>query len=863
MKEKFNIKGMSCAACVAHVERAAKTVEGVENVNVNLLSNTMTCDITDMSDSDKIIKAIEDAGYGASLIKGSASEKTSAKSSEKGEEAAELKQMIGRIVYSSVLLIILMYFSMGHNMLSLPLPFSLDADPSSVALIQLLLAVSVMIINKKFFISGIKGVLHGAPNMDTLVAIGSGAAFLYSVAMTFLINGSVASGNIAKASELLHGLYYESAAMILTLITVGKTLEVYSKGKTTNAIKSLMALNPETARVIRDGEEKIIPQSELKKGDIFIVHPGETIPADGFVLEGMSAVNESALTGESLPVDKGPEDTVSAATMNINGYIKCIADKVGEDTSLGKIIELVENASATKAPIARMADKVSAVFVPCVMGIALITFIIWLILGAQLGFALGRAISVLVISCPCALGLATPVAIMVGNGVGARKGILFKTAASMEAAGKADMVVLDKTGTVTVGLPDVTDIACVEGMNENDILIVAASLESKSSHPVAKAVTDYVNAKNITVSEASDFRDLSGKGISGKINGKEALAGNALLMKENGVDVSSLFDKASEYAKDGKTPIFIALDGVMLGVISVADTIRHDSAEAIGEINDLGLDTVMLSGDNRATANAICRRLDRNGTPLIKHCISDVLPDGKEKVISRLSSVGSVIMVGDGINDAPALTRADIGIAIGSGTDIAMESADIVLTRSSLKDVSAAIRLSRQILKNIKENLFWAFFYNCIGIPVAAGVLVPLGITVSPMLAAAAMSLSSFCVVTNALRLNAFDPYSSLRDKGMNKKQDEKQDKNIASLIISLEDEMKGENMTKTVFIEGMMCMHCAAHVTKALNGVEGVKETKVDLDRKNATVTLDKAVSDEALKAAVTEAGYTVTGIK
>ncbi|MBE6551570.1 MAG: heavy metal translocating P-type ATPase [Ruminococcaceae bacterium] len=852
---------MTCSACVSHVEKAVKSVKGVSEVNVNLLSNSMTVTFENNVTSVDICNAVDKAGYGASPVKN-----TSEKKPAKNEK--EDSTFKSRLIPSCILLVVLMYFSMGHTMLSLPMPAGLDKDPLSIVLIQLILTSVVMIINRKFFISGFKGALHGAPNMDTLVALGSGAAFIYSLSVMFLMNRAAVSGEITVLHEYLHDLYFESSAMILTLITVGKTLEERSKGKTTNAIKSLMALNPEKARVIRNGKEITVETREVEKDDIFIVLPGESIPADGIVLEGESAVNESALTGESLPVDKAEGDRVSAATVNINGFLKCRAERVGSETALSKIIELVESASSTKAPIARIADKVASVFVPSVILIASVTCIVWLIIGESMGGALARAISVLVISCPCALGLATPVAIMVGSGVGAKKGILFKTAAALEETGKTEVAILDKTGTVTEGRPVVTEMICAEGISEKELTEISYALESKSEHPIAKAVCEYAESKVKLSDDIKEFTALPGHGVKAFVNGKMSFAGNASLMAQEHIDISSLRESAEKAATDGKTPLFFASNGRLLGMVSVADSLREDSIDAIYSLKNMGIDVVMLTGDNKRTAKAVSEKISCNGEPLLSACVSDVLPDGKEKAVSILSEKCKTVMVGDGINDAPALTRADIGIAIGSGTDIAIDSADVVLTRSTVSDVCAAIRLSRKVLKNIKENLFWAFFYNCICIPVAAGVLIPFGIKIDPMLAAAAMSLSSFCVVTNALRLNTFDPYSSEKNFSSKKhslKNGINKDIDYEALLHELIEEAgKGENeMKKTMIIDGMMCMHCAARVTKALDAIDGVKETKIELEAKKAVVTLEKEVGADVLTKAVTDAGYTVVSIE
>ncbi|MBO5037086.1 MAG: heavy metal translocating P-type ATPase [Clostridia bacterium] len=844
--KKYNVTGMSCAACSAHVEKATKTVEGVTEVSVSLLTNSMTVSGNGLSD-EKICSAVKAAGYGATVVDG---EKSGGKKiAEEPLKDTETRTVLRRLIASLILMVPLMYLSMGH-MIGLPLPSFLADNPTAAALCQMIISALVMMINQKFFINGFKGILRGAPNMDTLVALGSGAAFAYSTAVLFMMTKN-------PSHELLHGLYFESAAMILALITVGKMLEARSKGKTTDAIKRLMDLSPKTARVIRDGAETEIPADELITGDIFTVRPGESIPADGIVTEGESAVNESALTGESLPVDKAVGSKISAATINQNGFLVCKATHVGEDTTLSKIIELVENAASTKAPVAKLADKVSGIFVPTVISIAIITLIVWLAVGQTFGFALARAISVLVISCPCALGLATPVAVMVGSGVGAKNGILFKTAASLEAAGKTQIAVFDKTGTVTEGRPEVTDIITVSG-TENDLIATAAALEAKSEHPIAKAIVRYVEKHNIAVPEAEDFSALPGHGVIGTVGGKRIIGGNIALMKDNGADISPVEKKAKELAESGKTPLYFAADGKLIGMIAVADKIKEDSKEAIEELKELGIRTVMLTGDNRATAKATAAAI---GT---EDAIAEVLPDGKEEVIRKLMESGKVAMIGDGINDAPALTRADTGIAVGAGTDIATDAADVVLMRAGIKDVPAAIRLSRQVLKNIKENLFWAFFYNVLCIPLAAGVFIPImGLELDPMFGAAAMSLSSFFVVSNALRLNLFDIHK--------KHSTHKSPVDLPIIPGSIlgnentktEKKTEETQMTKTIYIEGMMCEKCAAHVKKALNAVEGVSDTAVDLAGKKAVVTLTKDVDNATLKAAVDEEGYETVKIE
>ena len=832
---QYNVTGMSCAACSARVEKAVNAVPGVKSCAVSLLTNSMGVEGT--AEAKTIIAAVTAAGYGASL-KGadkSALQDTDA-DALKDTETPALKR---RLLWSLGFWIVLMYVSMGHMMWNWPLPKWLDGNHIAVGLLELLLTIVVMIINSKFFVNGFKGLLHGAPNMDTLVALGSSAAFVYSVYGLFAMTGAQATGDINAVMALMDEFYFESAATILTLITVGKMLEARSKGKTTDALKGLMSIAPKTANILKDGVEKTVGIAEVKKGDIFVVRPGENIPVDGVVLEGSSAVDESALTGESVPVDKTAGDTVSAATINRSGFIRCEATRVGEDTTLSQVIKMVSDASATKAPIAKIADKVSGIFVPAVMTIAVITMIVWLLIGRGAGFALARGISVLVISCPCALGLATPVAIMVGNGMGAKNGVLFKTAAALESTGKVAVVALDKTGTITEGKPRVTDIIPADGVSEKDLVLIAASIESMSEHPLAKAVAEYGEGEKLGL---SDFMELPGKGLYAKYNGAELYAGN---MKFIGSKVSipvSVIKQAEELAAVGKTPLLFAKGGSLLGLIAVADTIKPDSAQAVEQLKGMGIRVVMLTGDNERTATAIGKEAG------VDEVIAGVLPGGKEQAIRKLRIYGRVAMVGDGINDAPALTRADIGIAIGAGADIAMDAADVVLMHSRLSDVPAAIRLSRATLKNIRENLFWAFFYNSIGIPVAAGAFIGLGLTLNPMLGAAAMSLSSFCVVTNALRLNLFDMYNPSRDKRLKRAEENAQEE---------------KTMEKTMKIEGMMCGHCEAAVKKALEAVEGVESAVVSHTTGTAVVTTDGSVSDETLKAAVEAKDYTVTEIK
>lgn len=850
--EKFQITGMTCAACSAHVEKAAAGVAGVDKVSVSLLMNTMTVEYDTPATPQAICAAVEAAGYGADAAGQQAAGTDNREGALEDKETPRIRR---RLIASVCLLLPLMYVSMGALMWGWYLPESFAGNPWAIALYQLLLTGFVMVINQRFFISGFQSLLHRAPNMDTLVALGSGAAFVYSTAVMFRMGTAVGEGNVEMAVHCLHDMYFESAAMILTLITVGKMLEAYSKGKTTNAIKSLMDLAPKTAHVIRDGVETTIPAQEVQEGDIFLVKPGESIPVDGEVLEGESAVDESALTGESLPVDKHVGDRVSAATINRNGALTCRALRVGKDTTLQQIIDMVENAVATKAPIAQIADKVSGVFVPVVIVLALITGVIWLASGAGAGKALSYAISVLVISCPCSLGLATPVAIMVGNGMGARQGILFKNATALELAGRMDFVVLDKTGTVTEGKPRVTDLYPAAGVSEEELLRVAAALESRSEHPLAKAVCERAGEERLSVEPAGSFRALPGWGVEGIVDGALAAGGSGALFAERRLLTEPLRLAGERMAEEGKTPLYFAADGRMLGMIAVADVVKQDSAQAIGELRNMGIQVVMLTGDNRRTARAIGRQVGLDAV------VADVLPGDKESVIRQLSASGRVAMVGDGINDAPALTRADVGIAIGAGADVALEAAEVVLMKSRLTDVPAAIRLSRQVLKNIHENLFWAFFYNCIGIPLAAGILVPfLGISLNPMFAAAAMSLSSFCVVTNALRLNLFTINSDRHDR---KKEMVPMPEFITGFK-EIEDHHKEENkmaetMVKTLNIEGMMCAHCQAHVKKALEGVAGVTQVEVSLEDKTATVSLTPGTEEQALVDAVTEAGYKV----
>ena len=841
--KQYNVTGMSCAACSARVEKAVSAVPGVEACSVSLLTNSMGVEGT--ADERSIIAAVEAAGYGASP-KGA---ERSAPSADEDALADRETPILKRRLFASLgFLLALMYISMGHSMWGWPLPAFLNGNHVAMGLAEMLLAIAVMVINQKFFINGFKGILHRAPNMDTLVALGSGASFVYSTYALFRMTWAQIEGGSEAAMAWMHEFYFESAAMILTLITVGKMLEARSKGKTTDALKGLMKMAPKTATLLVDGQEKTVPIETVKKGDVFAVRPGENIPVDGIVLEGSSAVDESALTGESIPVDKAPGDTVSAATINQAGYIRCEATRVGEDTTLSQIIRMVSDAAATKAPIAKIADRVSGVFVPVVISIAIITTLIWLLAGREFGFALARGISVLVISCPCALGLATPVAIMVGNGVAAKQGILFKTAAALEETGRVDTVVLDKTGTITSGRPKVTELVPAEGADEATLLRAAASLEAKSEHPLAAAVMEYAEEKGITAEEVKEFESLPGNGLRAVLNGKELLGGSGSYMKRRVKISSALMEKSEGLAEQGKTPLFFAYDGALLGIIAVADVIKPDSAQAVQELKNLGVTVMMLTGDNERTANAIGREAG------VDKVIAGVLPDGKEKVIRDLREFGKVAMVGDGINDAPALTRADIGIAIGAGADIAVDAADVVLIHGSLLDVAAAIRLSRATLRNIHENLFWAFFYNAVCIPVAAGAFVRFGLTLNPMLGAAAMSLSSFCVVTNALRLNLFNPHDASRDKPRRNR-------------ISQEDKkynyiQKEENkMTATLKIEGMMCPHCEARVKKALEALDGVESAVVSHTSGTAVVT--GTADFETMKAAVEAQDYKVLGLE
>ena len=853
--EQYNVTGMSCAACSARVEKAVKKVPGVTSCSVSLLTNSMGVEGT--ASPAAILSAVQEAGYGASPKTASASKTSGASADLDALADHETPKLKRRLIASLGFLLVLMYFSMGHMMWGWPLPRWFNGNHIAMGLVQLLLAGIVMVINQKFFINGFKGLLHGSPNMDTLVAMGSMASFVWSTYALFAMTRAQVDGNSELVMHYMMEFYFESAAMILTLITVGKMLEARSKGKTTDALKSLMKLAPQTATLLREGTEVTVPIAQVKKGDLFVVRPGENIPVDGLVLEGSSAVNESALTGESIPVDKAAGDKVSAATTNQSGFLKCEATRVGEDTTLAQIIRMVSDAAATKAPIAKIADTVSGFFVPAVISISVLTTLVWLLLGREFGYALARGISVLVISCPCALGLATPVAIMVGNGLGARNGILFKTAASLEAAGRTQIVALDKTGTITSGEPRVTDILPAEGVSESELLTLAASLEQKSEHPLAKAVLAYAETETIACPDVTDFAALPGNGLSARLDGMEIYGGNAEFIAAKASVPAELQAEAARLAAEGKTPLFFGGAGRLMGVIAVADTLKEDSPRAIRELQNMGIRVVMLTGDNQRTADAIGRQAG------VDEVIAGVLPDGKEAVIRRLQESGKVAMVGDGINDAPALTRADTGIAIGAGTDVAIDAADVVLMNSRLSDVPAAIRLSRATLRNIHENLFWAFIYNIIGIPLAAGVFIPFGLTLNPMFGAAAMSLSSFCVVSNALRLNLFDVHSTKHDRAA---------KNAASLpavsaqpaaVANKESTKEDTAMKKTLKVEGMMCGHCEARVKKALEALPEVDEAVVSHEAGTAIVTLNAEVADDVLKNAVEAQDYKVTGIQ
>ena len=846
--EQYTITGMSCAACSARVEKAVSGVEGVTACSVSLLTNSMGVEGT--ASPAAIIAAVENAGYGAAKKDGRDKAASSAPLSteEDALRDRETPALKRRLIASLGFLAVLMYFSMGHTMLSWPVPPFFEHNHIALGLLQLLLAAAVMVINQKFFVSGTKGLLHGAPNMDTLVALGSAAAFGYSTAALFLMTSAA---NAEEQMRLLHGLYFESAAMILALITVGKMLEARSKGKTTDALRGLMKLAPKTAVVIRDGAETSVPVSEVKKGDIFVVRPGENVPVDGVVLEGESAVDESALTGESIPVDKAPGDAVSSATLNQSGFLRCEATRVGEDTTLSQIIRLMSDAAATKAPIAKIADRVSGVFVPVVIGIAAVTVAVWLLLGREIGFALARGISVLVISCPCALGLATPVAIMVGNGVGAKNGILFKTSAALEECGRVGIVVLDKTGTVTKGEPAVTDLIPAPGVSEDELLSLAAALEAKSEHPLAHAVTRRAEERGIAPTDASDFRIFPGNGLRGTVNGRAVVGGSERFLSSNAEFPAELGEACGRLAEEGKTPLCFAADGRALGVIAVADVLKESSPAAIRELKNMGIRVVMLTGDNERTARAVGALAGISADDVI----ADVRPDGKEAVVRELAARAKVAMIGDGINDAPALARADVGIAIGAGTDVAVDAADVVLMKSTLSDASAAIRLSRATLKIIHENLFWAFFYNVIGILIAAGVFISaFGRQLNPMLGAAAMSLSSFCVVMNALRLNLFRPHDAKNDKKLKHP--------YTGEIPKINSRKESNDMKKTMKIEGMMCAHCEARVKKALEAIDGVISAAPDHEKNEAVLVLSKDVDYAVLKAAVEKEGYDVKGI-
>ena len=857
--EQYNVTGMSCAACSARVEKAVKKVPGVTSCSVSLLTNSMGVEGT--ASPAAILSAVQEAGYGASPKNASASKTSDASADLDALADHETPKLKRRLIASLGFLLVLMYFSMGHMMWGWPLPHWFDGNHVAMGLVQLLLAGIVMVINQKFFINGFKGLIHGAPNMDTLVALGSMASFVWSTYALFAMTRAQVVGNDDLVMHYMMEFYFEAAAMILTLITVGKMLEARSKGKTTDALKSLMKLAPKTATLVRDGAEVTVAIADVQKGDVFVVRPGENIPVDGVVLEGTSAVNESALTGESIPVDKAVGDKVSAATTNQSGFLRCEATRVGEDTTLAQIIKMVSDAAATKAPIAKIADTVSGFFVPAVISIAVVTTIVWLLLGHELGYALARGISVLVISCPCALGLATPVAIMVGNGLGAKNGILFKTAASLEAAGRTQIVALDKTGTITEGAPRVTDLLPAEGVSETELLTLAAALESRSEHPLAKAVLADAEAKAITPPEVTDFAALPGNGLAAKLNGMGIYAGNAAFIQTKLTLPAALAQQAEKLASEGKTPLFFGGAGRLLGVIAVADTIKEDSPEAIRQLQNMGIRVVMLTGDNQRTADAIGRQAG------VDEVIAGVLPDGKEAVIRQLQASGKVAMVGDGINDAPALTRADTGIAIGAGTDVAIDAADVVLMNSKLSDVPAAIRLSRATLRNIHENLFWAFIYNIIGIPLAAGLFIPFGLTLNPMFGAAAMSLSSFCVVSNALRLNLFDLHSTRHDHKTASPAaapvQSAAENNKKSDAEAPEVKTKDHTMKKTLKVEGMMCGHCEARVKKALEALPEVDEAVVSHEAGTAIVTLNAEVADDVLKNAVEAQDYKVTGIQ
>ena len=853
--EQYTVTGMSCAACSTRVEKAVSKVPGVTSCSVSLLTNSMGVEGT--ASADSIVAAVTEAGYGASL-KGAGAESRSASADEDALKDRETPVLKRRLIISIGFLAVLMYFSMGHMMWGWPLPSWFEGNHVAMGLVQMILAGIIMVINQKFFVNGFKSLWHRSPNMDTLVALGSMASYVWSVFALFLMTDAEVHGDMAGVMKYMDEFYFESAAMILTLITVGKMLEARSKGKTTDALKSLMKLAPKTAVLVQNGEEVTVPVEQVKKGDIFVVRPGENIPVDGIVLEGASAVNEAALTGESIPVDKTEGDLVSAATMNQSGYIRCEASRVGEDTTLSQIIRMVSDAAATKAPIAKIADKVSGVFVPVVITIACITTVVWLLLGREFAYALARGISVLVISCPCALGLATPVAIMVGNGLGAKNGILFKTAVSLEETGKMQIVALDKTGTITEGEPVVTDLIPVEGISETELLTVAYALEQKSEHPLAKAVIKRGQERSVDKFEVQDFTALPGNGLSAVLDGQRIVGGSMTFIKEKSGLSEAMQEICNRLAQEGKTPLLFTLDDKLIGVIAVADTIKKDSREAIRQLKNMGIHVVMLTGDNERTARAIGAEAG------VDEVIAGVLPDGKESVIRKLKEQGKTAMVGDGINDAPALTRADMGIAIGAGADVAIDAADVVLMKSSLRDVAAAIRLSRATLRNIHENLFWAFIYNIIGIPLAAGAWVHFGLTLNPMFGAAAMSLSSFCVVSNALRLNFCRLHDASRDKKIKSAIIKDTIMNTDSQEESeMESGKEGTTMTKTMKIEGMMCGHCEARVKKVLEALAEVDSAEVSHEAGTAVVTLNSDVQDEVLKKTVEDQDYKVTSIQ
>ena len=857
--KQYTVTGMSCAACSTRVEKAVSKVPGVTSCSVSLLTNSMG--VEGSATDQEIIKAVADAGYGASAKDAEGEKNGGANSAAASEEALadhETPILKKRLLYSVGFLLVLMYFSMGHMMWNWPLPAFMDGNHVMMGLVQLYLTVIIMVINQKFFINGFKSLFHGAPNMDTLVALGSFASFGYSSYALFAMTYAEHQGDAEAVMGYMHEFYFESAAMILTLITVGKMLEARSKGKTTDALKSLMKLSPKTAVVEKEGKETEVPVEQVRIGDVFVVRPGENIPVDGVVLEGNSAVNEAALTGESIPVDKQAGDRVSAATINQSGFIRCEATRVGEDTTLSQIIRMVSDAAATKSPIAKVADKVSGIFVPAVISIAVLTVIVWLIAGESVGFALARGISVLVISCPCALGLATPVAIMVGNGMGAKNGILFKTAVSLEETGKVEIVALDKTGTITSGEPKVTDVLAADGTSEEELLKLAYSLESRSEHPLAKAIVAYGAEKQAEQIPVSEFKALPGNGLEGKV-GDADVKGGSLKFAQSQTEISEkIKSQAEKLAEEGKTPLMFLKNGILAGMIAVADVIREDSPQAVKELQNMGIEVVMLTGDNERTAKAIGRQAG------VDRVIAGVLPDGKEEVIRRLKEQGKVAMVGDGINDAPALTRADMGIAIGAGADVAIDAADVVLVKSRLSDVPAAIRLSRGTLRNIHENLFWAFFYNVIGIPLAAGIWIPIfGWKLNPMFGAAAMSLSSFCVVTNALRLNLLNIKDSRKDKKIRRKAAAPAGAVVAAAEINTETKKENKTMTKTMKIEGMMCGHCEAAVKKALEALDGVASAEVSHEKGTAVVTLEKDVDNAVLTKAVEDKDYKVVSVQ